>query len=230
MNSPNAHHLLFYPATPAGLQGLRPACTQTALSVAALAIALELQDAYTREHGRRVAAYAERIARQLGLAEPDIETVRTGGLLHDIGKIAFSPSLTANTQTTLSEAMRSEIRRHPEIGRAILEALQVTQPVVDCVRFHHERLDGSGYPCGLEADRIPLGAQIISVADCFDALTTDRSYQKGKRPSEALSILRTMAGSALSAELVRAFCRSLPASGVAGSAEARLHLSRTRLQ
>ncbi len=225
MKTQNAPHLLLYPATLAGSQDIRPACAKTAL-----AITLESQDTYTREHGRRVSAYAERIARQLGLADPDVESVRIGGLLHDIGKIAFSPNLMTNTQATLSTAMRAEIRRHPENGRAILETLHVAQPVVDGVHYHHERMDGSGYPCGLGADRIPLGAQIISVADCFDALTTDRPYQKGKRPAEALSILETLAGNALNAELVRAFCRELQANGGMGSAEARLHSNRIGLQ
>ncbi|MCU0558639.1 MAG: HD domain-containing protein [Desulfobacterales bacterium] len=227
MKMPHPHNLLLYPATRAGVPGLRPTDTKTALSAAALTLFVESQDAYTREHGRRVAAYAERIARQLGLAQADVEAVRCGGLLHDIGKIAFSPNLVCNTQTTLSAAMRAEIRRHPEIGRAILETLHVARPVVECVHYHHERLDGSGYPCGLAADRIPLGAQIISVADCFDALTTDRPYQKGKRPEEALSILETLAGRALSAELIQALCRELPPA--AGASAAHLHSGRTGL-
>lgn len=227
---PHTPNLLLYPAIRAGFPDRRPACTETALGAAALTIFMESQDAYTREHGRRVAVYAERIARQLRLSGPDVEAVRFGGLLHDIGKIAFSPNLMTNTQTTLSAAMRAEIRRHPEIGRSILETLHVARPVIDCVHYHHERLDGSGYPCGLAADRIPLGAQIISVADCFDALTTDRPYQKGKRPAEALSILETLAGNALSAELIQAFCRELQANGGAGAADAHLHPSRTGLQ
>ncbi|MFO7707620.1 MAG: HD domain-containing protein [Desulfobacterales bacterium] len=225
MKTPNAHHLLLYPATLCGSRHISPAHSQAALN-----IALESQDAYTREHGRRVGAYAERIARQIGLSDSEVESVRSGGLLHDIGKIAFSPNLMTNTRATLSAAMRTEIRRHPEIGRAILEVLHAPQPVVDCVHYHHERMDGSGYPCGLAADRIPLGAQIISVADCFDALTTDRPYQKGKSQAEALAILETLAGKALDAELVRAFCRDLQANGGKGAATSHLHSSRIGLQ
>lgn len=229
MKMPHTSNLLLYPATRAGFPASRPATTQTALSVAALAVFLESQDAYTREHGRRVAAYAERMSRQLGLSTSDVEAVRLGGLLHDIGKIAFSPNLMTNTQTRLSAGMRAEIRRHPEIGRAILETLHVAAPVVDCVHYHHERLDGSGYPCGLAADRIPLGAQIISVADCFDALTTDRPYQKGKSSAEALSILEKLAGTGLNAELVRTFCRDLRLNGKTASAETHLHPGRIGL-
>ncbi len=230
MKMPPTPNLLLYPASRAGFPNICPATSETAFSTAALAMFLESQDAYTREHGRRVAAYAERIARQLGLSTPEVDAVRFGGLLHDIGKIAFSPNLMTNTQTTLSAAMRAEIRRHPEIGRAILETLDVARPVVDCVHYHHERLDGSGYPCGLAAERIPLGAQIISVADCFDALTTDRPYQKGKHPAEAVSVLESLAGNALSAELVRTLCRDIASNAVTGSAEACLHAGRNGLQ
>ena len=99
-----------------------------------------------RGHGRRVAAYAERIARRIGLSAEETETLRIGGLLHDIGKIAFSPKLLTNTRTRLSASMRAEIRRHPEIGREILKVLNMAEPVIDCVHYHHERLDGTGYP------------------------------------------------------------------------------------
>ena len=228
MKMPHIPHLLFCPTTLAGVPDRPPANAKTALSSALLTVFMESQDAYTRDHGRRVAAYAERIGRQLPLSDSDVEAVRCGGLLHDIGKIAFSPNLMTNTHSTLSAAMRAEIRRHPEIGRAILKTLHVAQPVVDCVHYHHERLDGSGYPCGLAADQIPLLAQIISVADCFDALTTDRPYQKGKRPAEALDILQKLAGNTLNAELIQALCRELQANGEADTVH--LHHGRIGLQ
>jgi HD-GYP domain-containing protein (c-di-GMP phosphodiesterase class II) len=98
--------------------------------------------------------------------------------------------------------MRAEIQRHPEIGVRFLNAIHVAQPVIDCVRYHHERLDGSGYPFGLKADAIPLGARIISVADCFDALTTDRSYQKGRTTAEAVEIIKRLGDKNLPPELV----------------------------
>jgi len=170
--------------------------------LAALSVVLGLQDAYTRGHARRVAEYSQRIARRLGLPPESTQTIRIGGLLHDIGKIAFSPALLNNTQEELSEAMRAEIQRHPEIGVHFLKAIHVAQPVIDCVRYHHERLDGSGYPFGLKAGEIPLGARIISVADCFDALTTDRSYQKRRTTAEALAILESLGDEGLPPELV----------------------------
>jgi putative nucleotidyltransferase with HDIG domain len=170
--------------------------------LAALSVVLGFQDSYTRGHARRVAAYARRIAQRMGLPTDYVETVRIGGLLHDIGKIAFSPELISNTQEKLSTAMRAEIQRHPEIGGQFLKAIQVAEPVIDCVRYHHERQDGSGYPYGLKADEIPLGARIISVADCFDALSTDRSYQKRRTIAESIDIIKSLGNENLSAEFV----------------------------
>jgi putative nucleotidyltransferase with HDIG domain len=191
-----------------------------------LLLAIGSQDNYTRGHGYRVAAYAERIARHIGLSEPDTDAVRIGGLLHDIGKIALNPQLMKNTGTHLSAAMRAEIHRHPEIGRDFLEGLDVLRPVVECVHYHHERLDGSGYPIGLTADRIPLGARIISVVDCFDALTTDRPYRRRTPPSQALVLLKDLAGSAFDTDLVRILSREVQENGLAQAAGRPLLASR----
>ena len=170
--------------------------------LAALRGLLGFQDSYTRGHARRVAAYGRRIAQRLGLSADTVDNIRIGGLLHDIGKIAFSPELLSNTQVTLSAAMRTEIQRHPEIGGRFLKAIHVAQPVIDCVRYHHERRDGSGYPFGLKADEIPLGASIISVADCFDALSTDRSYQMGRTIDESIEIIEDLGYESLPSEFV----------------------------
>ncbi len=218
-------NLLFQSAPLACFQDACPAPAETSFGTA-LILAIGSQDLYTRGHGFRVAAYAERIARRIGLSAQDTDTVRIGGLLHDIGKLALSPKLMTNTRTDLSAAMRAEIHRHPDIGRAFLEALNVAPPIVDCVHYHHERLDGAGYPVGLDADRIPIGAQIISVADCFDALTTDRPYQRRKRPSQALAILDTLAGSALNTELIRTLNQDMQENGLADAAATALHPSR----
>jgi putative nucleotidyltransferase with HDIG domain len=194
------HAIWIYPGF---IKGIRPIQRDSTIcDLAALSVALGAQDAYTRGHALRVAAYAERMAQRLGLSSENVETVRIGGLLHDIGKIAFSPSLINNTRGRLSEAMRDEIRRHPEIGGQFLKDIHVAEPVIDCVRYHHERLDGSGYPFGLSAADIPMGARIVSVADCFDALTTDRSYQRGRAAAEAVDILRGLGAEYLSPELV----------------------------
>jgi len=210
MSSPNG--MLVYPSSFEGIQGIPHSAVPCDL--AALSIALGLQDAYTQGHARRVAAYAERIALRIGLSAENAETISIGGLLHDIGKIAFSPRLLNNAEEQLSAAMRTEIRRHPEIGVHLLKALHVADAVIDGVRYHHERLDGSGYPYGLKAADIPLSAKIISVADCFDALTTDRSYQKGRRPAQALTMMEQMAGGILSPELVKELVKDIRKNGV----------------
>jgi len=196
------NNMLIYSGSKAAVQSLCRDASAAVCNLAALALAMGSQDPYTQGHALRVAAYAERMAQRLGISEKDAEALRVGGLLHDIGKIAFSRKLLSNTASKLSEDMRTEIRRHPEIGGSFLKAVQMGDPVIECVRYHHERLDGSGYPFGLGTDEIPLGAQVISVADCFDALTTDRSYQKGRDPAEAIRIMETLAGKGLSRELV----------------------------
>jgi putative nucleotidyltransferase with HDIG domain len=171
------------------------------------------QDPYTQGHACRVADYAEAMAQRLGLSAEDVETIRIGALLHDIGKIAFSPGLRSNRNTNLTPAMQAEIRRHPQIGVDFLNSLHVAEPVIDCVRYHHERLDGSGYPFGLKAAETPLAARIIGVADCFDALTTDRPYQKGRRPSHALALMQQWAGRMFSPDLVRALVEEVRTNG-----------------
>lgn len=175
---------------------------------------MRAQDPYTQGHAQRVADYAEKLSRKLGLCRTEIETIRLGALLHDIGKIAFSAKLLCNTKARLSQTMRAEIRRHPRIGADLLRELGVAGPVVDCVQYHHERIDGAGYPIGLRGEEIPLSAKIVSVADCYDALTTDRPYQKARSAAEALSVMESLGGNALCPQLTRALC----AGGLNGGA------------
>lgn len=175
------------------------------LKLAAIALALGRKDPYTEGHARRVAQYAGRLATRMGLPTQEIENIWLGGLLHDIGKIGLSERVFRNTEAELPEDLLAEVRRHPLIGMNILRDLHFPAPILDNVHYHHERIDGSGYPIGLRGDDIPQGAKIISVADCFDAITTDRSYQKGKSTAEALTILHQMGGRCLCARLVKAF-------------------------
>ena len=226
MDATTLNHKLVFPAAVTGIQEFQQASTEAFCNLAALTLAMGSQDAYTQGHGRRVAAYAERIARRIGLSAEETETLRIGGLLHDIGKIGFSRELLTNTRTRLSASMRAEIRRHPEIGRKFLKVLNMAEPVIDCVHYHHERLDGSGYPHGLKADQIPLGAKIISVADCFDALTTDRPYQRGKRPVDALQTLKHLVGRNLCPELTRVFSADVRENGLERPLELDLQSAR----
>jgi putative nucleotidyltransferase with HDIG domain len=190
---------------------LRKNTTQT---VIAIANALGARDRYTEGHASRVSVYSERLARKIGLAEEEVEQVRIGGMLHDIGKIGFSDRIFSSEDLKLRHALFEEIRRHPEIGVDILTDLTFLGPVVDYVHYHHESLDGSGYPDGLTGDDIPLGARIISVADCFDAITTDRSYQKGRTVEEAFAILKELSGKSLSPDLVEAFIEEIREGGM----------------
>lgn len=183
-----------------------------ALTLAGL---LAAQDAYHLGHGRRVGAYAERLGRRLGLPEAEIEILRLSGRLHDIGKIAFSRELLCNRRRRLNPAMLEEIRRHPLLGGELLRAIEVADPVIDGVRFHHERRDGSGYPFGLHGEEIPQTAVVIGLADCFDALTTDRSYQKARSIEEALATLAGFAGRAFDPVLVEAFTQEIHENGPA---------------
>ncbi len=180
----------------------------------AIDAALGVMDLYTRAHGRRVAIYAMRLARRMGLPPDEIENITLGGLLHDIGKVGLSERIFRNKKATLSHDMLEEVHRHPSIGVSILKDIEFLTPVIDYVHYHHERIDGNGYPCGLKAEEIPLGAKIISVADCFDAITTNRSYQKGKSRKEAFTILRESTGNCLCSELVEAFIEEIEENGM----------------
>lgn len=180
-----------------------------------IATVLGLKDPYTRKHARRVAIYAGRLAERIGLNAGEVENIRLGGLLHDVGKIALSAKVLNNTHKQLTGNMLAEVRQHPQRGVAILKEFDLPAAVIDIVRYHHENMDGSGYPFGLKSFQIPLGARIIRVADCFDAITTDRPYQQRKSWIEALAILRQFSGTELNPMLVRAFIADIKENGLA---------------
>lgn len=182
-------------------------------TVTAVVHALGARDAYTEGHGERVGRYARRLAQRVGLDNSDVERIRIAGTLHDIGKIGFSDQMFSGKDTVFNDAMKAEIRQHPEWGRDILKDLDFLGSALDYVYAHHEHVDGTGYPRGLRGEEIPLGARIIAVADCFDAMTTDRSYQRSVTDEEAFAALRDMAGSYLDPDLVDAFIADIQAKG-----------------
>ncbi len=184
-------------------------------TVTAVVGALGARDAYTEGHGERVGIYAERMAIRLKLSDEEVEHIRIAGILHDIGKIGFSDQIFSNEDTRINEDMLLEIRSHPQWGYDILKDLEFLGPSLEYMYDHHERLDGRGYPRGLTAPEIPLGARILAVADCFDAMTTDRPYQKGKTPQEAFAILGKLAGNALDPKLVDTFIDDIEENGMA---------------
>lgn len=185
----------------------------TIASVTAMAHALEARDTYTEGHASRVADLSHAIALKLGVEGEELEYIRLGGALHDIGKIGFPDILFADHEGKLPSNLVKEINRHPAIGVKILKPLDFLGPAIDYVSAHHERLDGRGYPRGLKGDQIPLGAQIVSVADIYDALTSERPYQKTRTRDEALAILHGIAGTRIRMEIVEALERVLADNG-----------------
>lgn len=178
-----------------------------------LSAALGEKDGYTQAHGHRVATYAMRLARRLGFAPQAIRNVGIGGLFHDVGKLALSDRIFTNRETHLPNDLRQEVRCHPLIGAALLKDISFLKPVVDFVLFHHEREDGNGYPYGLKKGEIPPGAKIVSIADCFDAVTTDRPYQKGQSIASAFAILRQGCRSFFCEAFVEAFIEEIQENG-----------------
>lgn len=177
--------------------------------MSAMARALEARDEYTRGHADRVAGWAERLARKLGLDQDQIKYVKLGGLLHDIGKIGFPDDLFQSHGKKNSSHIVKEIVKHPSVGYEILSDLDFLGPAVEFVRCHHERPDGKGYPRRLQDSEIPLGAKILAVSDAYDAMTTDRPYQKGRSTQVALEILQKGAGKQWDPRCVEAFAEVL---------------------
>jgi len=177
-------------------------------TVNTLTAALEAKDPYTRGHSQRVATNAVAIASEIGLAAEEVERIRWASLLHDIGKIG-TPEAILRKRGPLTEEERAVMNMHPERGATILGEMAPFRPLVDYVRFHQEAYDGSGYPQGLAAEAIPLGARIIRIADTFDALISDRPYRRGRTVQEAITEMRAMAGSALDPALADVFLRIL---------------------
>jgi HD-GYP domain-containing protein (c-di-GMP phosphodiesterase class II) len=171
-----------------------------------LANALDARDPYTAGHSRRVSEYSCAIARIVGLSEPQLDDLRIGALLHDIGKIGISDSILLKPGRLTGEE-EALIRQHPVIGRRILEGVQGFHAYLDVVELHHENWDGTGYPHGLKAEQTPLAARIVKVADAFDAMTSDRPYRSGMTHESAVHILERGAGTQFDETIVRAFAR-----------------------
>ena len=142
----------------------------------ALATTIDAKDKYTSGHSRRVAEYSKMLAAALGKEEKEQQEIYLFALLHDIGKIGI-PDWIINKENKLTEEEYAEIKKHPQIGYEILKSISIMPNLKTGVRWHHERIDGTGYPDGLSGDDIPEYAKIISVADAYDAMTSNRSYR-----------------------------------------------------
>ena len=162
-------------------------------TLSALVRAMEAKDPYLKGSSERIARLSGRMARYLELAPDEVEAVQTAGMLHDIGMISAPESLMLK-EGPLTREEYEIIKRHVEVGVSILSPLRHLGEVIDYVRFHHERINGSGYPDGLRGDEIPLGAQIVGLADSFTALTMERSFRSAVGVGEALETLRAAQG------------------------------------
>lgn len=155
-------------------------------SIETLRFTVEAKDTYTRGHSDRVSKYSVLLGERLGLSEEDINTLRIGGLFHDIGKIGVPDSILLK-ESKLTDDEYSEIKNHPTIGAHILSNATIFQDVLPIVKHHHERHDGNGYPGKLKGEEIPYLAKIAAIADSFDAMTSRRTY----RDSLSLDIVKS---------------------------------------
>jgi len=175
-------------------------------TVKSLVRAVEAKDPYTSGHSERVMRYSVAIGRELKEDNEFMENLGLSSILHDVGKIGIREGILSKPGI-LNEEERSEIRKHPAIGVRIVETIKDSKSITTGILDHHERFDGSGYPNGLKGKKISLDGRIIAVADTFDALTTDRPYQNGRSPKEAVfEILR--AHSQYDPKVVKAFLKS----------------------
>jgi putative two-component system response regulator len=175
-----------------------------------LARALEAKDAYTRGHSIRVSQYAVATAARLGFGGAQIDGIRLGGELHDIGKIGTREAVLHKAGSLTADEFR-QITEHPILGERMLAPLAHESPdVLRIVRSHHERLDGRGFPDGLRGEKIPVEARIVAVADAFDAMTTRRPYRESRPAEDALAELRRVAGTQLDPDAVEAFVAAFP--------------------
>jgi putative nucleotidyltransferase with HDIG domain len=174
-------------------------------TVETLAMAIDAKDDVTHSHVRRVQTYAGALARALDVRdEQTLKAIDAAALLHDTGKLAI-PERILNKPGGLTPSEFEQMKRHVEIGANILSLVDFPYPVVPIVRCHHENWDGSGYPAGVSGTEIPIGARILSVVDCFDALTSDRPYRRRLSVEAALQILRDRRGTMYDPEVVDTF-------------------------
>jgi len=169
---------------------------------------VEKRDTYTAGHSQRVADYAERIAREMGIYEEEIHVLHRAGMLHDIGKIAIPDSVFLKP-SKLTQDEYNLIQEHVTMSFEILKKISLFDDIKEVVRDHHEHYDGSGYPRGLRGDKTPLLAQILTLADSFDAMTTDRIYKGRKSVKEALQEIQRLSGRQFNPEVVQAALEAL---------------------
>jgi len=180
-------------------------------AVQTLAAAMDAKEPFTAEHSRRVAMLAVAIAEAMHLSCEDQQTLNLAAQVHDVGKIA-TPDYILTKPGPLNEEEQQMIRRHPEKGAQLIGQVEQLSRVAEAVRYHHERWDGAGYPCGLEGDEIPLLSRIIAVADAFEVMTADRVYRSRMSVEDAYAQLQLHSGTQFDPEVVAAFSTLYPDS------------------
>ena len=170
-------------------------------TVQALISTIEAKDAYTKGHSERVAELSAQIARKMNYSESEIEKIKYAGFLHDVGKVSLENNI-LNKEGELSKKEYEIVKEHPEVGADIVKNVKYLEEVADYVKYHHERLDGTGYPEGLKGDEIPEGARILAVADVYDALTSNRPYRSAWKRNKALNLLTEESGESFDKKIV----------------------------
>ncbi len=183
--------------------------------VFALADTIEKRDPYTGGHTKRVMNYSLAIGAEMGLEKEEFERLKLGAILHDIGKIGIRDRILLK-EGELTQDEFEMIKAHTIYGAEILQHVKKLDVILPCVKYHHEKFDGTGYPERLKGEEIPLIARIIAVADTFDAMTTDRPYRKGLSFEEAIAELKNKAGTQFDPVVVEAFLRAFKKGDLLG--------------
>lgn len=178
-------------------------------TITSLSLAIDAKDPYTKGHSSRVADYVTALGEELNLPADRIEFLHYIAMIHDVGKLAI-PENILKKEAPLSPEEDSIMKKHSEEGAKIIKNVKYFAPGSDIIKYHHERWDGSGYPSQLKAEAIPQEARILSVADAFDAMTSDRPYRKAMKPQVALRELQKCSGAQFDPEIVNAFATIFP--------------------
>ncbi|UCG51958.1 MAG: response regulator [Candidatus Latescibacterota bacterium] len=181
-------------------------------TVKALMSIIEAKDAYTKGHTERVADYSVALAKRMKLDKDDLRDLAFAAVLHDIGKLVIYERV-LNKPGSLNAEEWELLKSHPEIGASIIENMEFLSGAVPFVRYHHERFDGNGYPAGLVGEEIPLGARIITVADSYDAMTTNRPYREALSKSVALSTMKSKSGTQFDPRVVESMIELIEVDG-----------------
>jgi len=172
-------------------------------TIEALSLAIEAKDHNTHDHLKRVQVYAIQLGKDLGLSATELNALRAAAMLHDIGKLAVPEQILSKPGRLTTEEFE-KMKIHPVVGAEILDRVQFPYPVVPIVLAHHERWDGTGYPYGVSGEAIPIGARILSVVDCFDALASERPYRRALPPDEVMKHLLSESGTTFDPRVVKA--------------------------